>query len=389
MASTDPPAPPPEDPAVPIGPGASLIRRWRAVDYRALGLALVIGSLGGAIFAAFQVPLAWMIGAMVFTATFAIAATGLGGPIIKVPPGLRAGMVMILGIMLGSAFTPDILDQLDRWAITLAGLIPYILVCLGLGIVYMRLVTRADPVTAYFTAAPGGFNEMVMQGTAQGGDERTIALTHSARIMTVVITLPILIQLGQGFTTTGERAPIGPGLLELSLLDYGLLALCVVGAPIGKLLRLPAAQLTGPMILSALIHLAGLTDGKPPLVAVAIAQIVVGSAIGCRFAGTSVRTVLAILAGSLGLTVLLLIVTLGFAWILHGITGIPVLYLVLAYAPGGLAEMSLVALALGADAAFVSIHHIARIVLIIAFAPMIFLAARRWLRPQHPQPGED
>ena len=61
----------------------------------------------------------------------------------------------------------------------------------------------------------------------------------------------------------------------------------------------------------------------------------------------------------------------------------------LAYAPGGLAEMSLVALALGADAAFVSIHHIARIVLIIAFAPMIFLAARRWLRPQHPQPGED
>lgn len=385
------PGSPPDRASTPIG---RLIARWSGVNYRALGLALVVGAVGGSIFAYFQVPLAWMIGAMVFTATFAIASAGLNGPIIKVPKGLRAGMVMILGIMLGSAFTPDILDQLDRWAITLVGLVPYILVCLAVGLAYMRLVVRVDPVTAYFTAAPGGFNEMILQGAANGGDERTIALTHSARVMTVVITLPVLIQLGHGFTPTGERAPIGPGLFEISVLDYGLLALCVIGAPIGKLLRLPAAQLTGPMILSAVIHLAGLTDGKPPLVFVAVAQIVVGSAIGCRFAGVSVRRVLAILAGSLGLTVVLLGVTVGFAWALNAITGIPILYLVLAYAPGGLAEMSLVALALGADAAFVSIHHIVRIVLVIAFAPLIFLTLRHWIDRRRPpaastQAGED
>jgi len=50
---------------------------------------------------------------------------------------------------------------------------------------------------------------------------------------------------------------------------------------------------------------------------------------------------------------------------------------VLAYAPGGLAEMSLIALALHADVAFVSSHHVVRILLIVTLAPLTF----RLLRP--------
>ncbi|HVG81048.1 MAG TPA: AbrB family transcriptional regulator, partial [Methylomirabilota bacterium] len=44
---------------------------------------------------------------------------------------------------------------------------------------------------------------------------------------------------------------------------------------------------------------------------------------------------------------------------------------ILALAPGGLAEMSLVALALHADAAFVSTHHVARITMVVAAAPAL------------------
>jgi hypothetical protein len=53
------------------------------------------------------------------------------------------------------------------------------------------------------------------------------------------------------------------------------------------------------------------------------------------------------------------------------LTGLPLPALVLGYAPGGLAEMSLIAIALALDAAFVSCHQIARIVLVIFVAPLV------------------
>jgi uncharacterized membrane protein AbrB (regulator of aidB expression) len=77
------------------------------------------------------------------------------------------------------------------------------------------------------------------------------------------------------------------------------------------------------------------------------------------------------------MTAILLGMTVGFALALNGITGIGIRDLILAYSPGGLAEMSLVSLALGGDAAFVSTHHIVRIILIVVFAPLLFGLIRR------------
>ena len=45
------------------------------------------------------------------------------------------------------------------------------------------------------------------------------------------------------------------------------------------------------MLVSAAIHLAGLTAGKPPGVLIAAAQIVVGAALGSRFSGVRVSRI--------------------------------------------------------------------------------------------------
>ena len=45
---------------------------------------------------------------------------------------------------------------------------------------------------------------------------------------------------------------------------------------------------------------------------------------------------------------------------------------ILTFAPGGLPEMSLLALAMGADIAYVGTTHILRIILVIAAAPVMF-----------------
>ncbi len=324
--------------------------------------ALALGATGGALLNTFNLPLAWMIGSMLATAVAVICGLPL-----RVPPPVRSGMVVVLGVMLGSTFTPALLGVLDRWALTLAMLTVYIVVCTTIGAVYMSRVVRCDPVTSYFTATPGGFSEMVLMGSALGGDERTIALSHSLRIMLVVFTVPFWFQY-TGDLEMGTRGPAGSAFAELSPTDALLLAACVIGGPIASRMRLPAAWLMGPMVLSAVIHLAGFTDSKPPTALIAIAQVVVGAAIGCRFVGTRPRLVARMAFVAVGLTALLLTITVAFSLGLHAVTGIPVVELVLAYAPGGLAEMSLVALALDVDAAFVSTHHLVRIILIVMLA---------------------
>src|SRR3546814_5884063 len=138
-------------------------RALSAVDWRRSILALAIGSAGFGLLAWFGMPLAWMIGAMLFTSVCAVA-----GLSISVPKGLRSFMVMVLGIMLGSSFDPALLSQAEEWVVTLSCLAVYIAICAGVGFLFLRRTAGYDPVTAYFTAMPGGLNEMVIIGGTLG-----------------------------------------------------------------------------------------------------------------------------------------------------------------------------------------------------------------------------
>ena len=96
--------------------------------------------------------------------------------------------------------------------------------------------------------------------------------------------LPVWFQLS-GSYSPAARGPLGPAFGALALSDDLVLAGCAIGGPVARRLRLPAAWLVGPMVLSALVHLTGLTASRPPGLLIAAAQVVVGSFIGCRFAG--------------------------------------------------------------------------------------------------------
>ena len=145
----------------------------------------------------------------------------------------------------------------------------------------------------------------------------------------------------------------------------------------GQLLGLPAAGLLGPMALSAAAHLLGLVEGSPPGWLVASAQVVIGATVGIRFEGYPVVRVVWMMLIGLGLTILMLSVTILFGVALQAVTGMPLPLLVLAFVPGGLAEMSLIALALTDDPAFVATNHIVRIGLVVVFASALFRLYRR------------
>lgn len=327
---------------------------------------IAIGVVGGGIFTALNMPLPWMMGAMVATGSLTLAKVEMA-----MDTRLRTLMILVLGVLLGSAFSPEILDRIALWPVTLAALVGYVFVSTITAWLFFRFVAGFDRKTAFFAGVPGGLNEMVILSQAAGGDDRLVSVMHSTRIFLVVMTLPIMFRVIEDFDPAMRTFGASQGGLDVMDVVF-LAASAVVGYYLARLIRIPAPHLTGPMIVSAAVHLTGLTSAAPPVVLIAAAQVILGSAVGARFAGLTFRDLGRILRLGGTSTVILLTISAIFALTLEAITDIPFESLILAFSPGGLTEMSLVALALEIDTAFVATHHIARISVVVIAVPFLF-----------------
>jgi len=335
-------------------------------------LALCIGIVAGYTAFRLKMPLPWMLGPMIANTIVAVS----GGP-ITAPVRLRPFVIPVIGVMLGSTITAQIFTVIGDWFVTLLVMVPFLATAaLGSYGVYRR-IGGYDPVTAYFAAMPGGLVEMLQLGTAAGGIERRIALAHAARVLLVVSFVGLFygLVLGAQSGAAGVKAWVGFGRLAIS--DWLVLAGCAaLGVPVGQRLGLPAPNLLGPMLFSALAHLFHVVGVPPPSLMVIGSQIVLGTVIGCRFVGATAQEV----ARDLGLGVMsslvMLVVAVGYTFLTSELTGTPMSQVFLAYSPGGLTEMSLLALALGQDVAYVSVMHILRILIVIVLAPFVFRRSR-------------
>jgi membrane AbrB-like protein len=343
-----------------------------AAQWRGLGLALAIGFAGGLLFSWLGWPLPWMMGPMI--ATTLAALTRLP---VAVPVTLRDPMMAIIGVLLGSGFTPELVANLWTWLPTLLVLPIYVALVAVSSMTYLRLVTRFDPRTTFFAGMPGGFGEMVLLGDRAGGDARRIALVHTVRVLLIVLTVPLLVRAFGIELPSALPAAARAGWLEVA----GLLLAAGIGGWLGTMLRLPAPTLLGGMVVSAIGHLTGLLEGAPPVLFVAIAQLVIGCSIGARFVGFRLHDVLATMIAGIGLTLVMFAASFVVAALVHLATGTEPLLLLLALVPGGVAEMSVIALALGVDPAFVATHHIVRIAIVVMTAPFVFRLLERRYRP--------
>jgi membrane AbrB-like protein len=331
-----------------------------------IALALAIGGGGGLGFSVLGLPLPWMLGAMLASFLAVIIKVPLKGP-----EGLRPYVIPVIGVMLGAGFDTQTFSHLQEWALSLIGLVIYIAVAAALVVPLYIKIGRLDPITAFFSAMPGGLNEMTVIGEELGGDAKRIILSHAARIVVSVSLIAVYFRVVLGYDVSSAAMRSGTDAAFEFKSGAILLGCAVFGLVLGKALKLPAAGLLGPLILSAVAHMTGVSHSAPPPILVIFSQIILGTMMGCRFMGAPPRLIVETLVLSTIATTLMLAVSLGFAITLHGIFGQTTQQVLLAYAPGGLTEMSLVAIAMNGDVAYIALHHLARIVVLIAIAPSI------------------
>lgn len=333
---------------------------------------LIIGSVGGYLAAMASLPLPWMIGAMLATTIAAISKAQVMGQQVLLPLQFRLVMVPVIGVMLGSGFTPEVARMMIVWWPSVIGLFFFVIVSVvSVYFVYRRLFGFDQP-TAYFASIPGGVIESAILGESAGGDARTISLIHFCRILLAVLCIPMAFRIV--FGPVGSQA-VGTGAFEtaLTLSDVmWLVGAGISGFYLGRWSKLPGAAISGPMIMSAIVHATGLTAAHPPTLIVIAAQIVLGSSLGSRFLGYPLSRVVFGMKAALTGFVMMVSYAVIIALFLQHLVPEDIPGLILAYAPGGLAEMSLIALSLQLSVPFVAAHHIARIIIAVMIPAYIY-----------------
>jgi membrane AbrB-like protein len=324
--------------------------------------ALAIGALGGLACSLIGAPLPWLLGGMAATGAAAVAGLRPFGVAPDFPERFRVVFIPVIGVLIGGAFTADVLAAIPGWWPALLAAVAFVPSAHALGYLVYRRVGGHPPATAYFAAMPGGLIEAIELARDKGADVATVAALQFARIAVVVTALPLLFMaaagrpLGSAAGAQVAAAPLGP-VDALILTAAG-----AAGFFAARRLRLPAGQILGPIFASAAVHGAGLTAAAPPPWLVALAQLVIGVSLGMRFRGFSRDALLGLLGCSAlavgAMLALGAIIAAGLAR--AGVAPFPVGMLSLA--PGGVVEMGLIALSLQASPIFVTACHLARIV---------------------------
>lgn len=350
----------------------------RSVKGYAISVGLACAGAGIALWS--QMPLPWFLGPM-----FANAIAALCGMPLKGLFFLRPVAMPVLGVMLGSSFSPHVFGDVERWLFAV-GMIPvYAAVGAILAYVYFRVVARYDAITAYFASVPGGFTEMIILGESYGANPAKVALAQSMRLLFVVSGIAVIFAVFLGVSRGTAQAGV-IGWADVGVRDGVLLAVCAVfGSFAGRHMRLPVPDMIGPLILSAVLHLTSSVAIGPPTLLTILAQVILGSGVGARFAGMKLRSAAMDLCHAMAGAALLLATSAGIAVLILAVVGVTFFQGLLAFSPGGMMEMSLLSLAIGESVAFVTVIHAVRFAFVVTSAPLVarilFRSHRRGTAP--------
>ncbi len=330
-----------------------------------------IAALGVWVFHQLALPLPWLLGPI----TACLIAALMGAPMKSIPM-LNNAMRSILGVAVGATFTTALVISMAGYWTTLL-LVPVMVFFIGLiGVPYFQRLWGFDFPTSYYAAMPGGLQDMLLFGEEAGGDVRALSLIHATRVMVIVVALPFILK---GYWDVDLSNPPGVTATTLPLSQLILMVACgVIGWQGARAIGLFGASILGPMILAALLALSGILQHRPPAEAIWMAQFFIGMTVGTKYAGVTGPELKRDVLAALGFCLILLVLSAIFVEAIHLLELAPPMETLLAFAPGGQAEMTILALIAGADMAFVIGHHVLRIVVVILGAP---IAARFFNRP--------
>ena len=335
---------------------------------------LALGASAGWLVSKTLMPLPWMIGSLLICAVWSI---NFGTKIIPenytFPQKFRNYFVAIIGVMIGLQVTTDLILQISNYIPSIFGLLIFSWCAHFLNYKILTKFGKYDRATAFFSSAPGGLMESIAMSEQYGGEIKIVTLQQFLRIILVIILVPIIISIWFG-APVGSAAGIAINENStITLIDlFYIFFLIIVGLSLGSRLRIPAGHLFGPMLLTVFVTLGTDANIQLPNILILVAQVVIGTSLGARFFGIDKNILFTAVRLSALSVFTMLILAFFFVVLLQSLTELSAVTLFISFAPGGVTEMSLIALSIASSPALVSAHHIFRIIITVSLLGFIY-----------------
>ena len=321
-----------------------------------MALTVAVAVAGGGLANAAKIPLPWVLGAMAAVALLRLSGAGARQPM----PWRRVAQIAI-GTSLGLTFTQAVLEQVASLGVWLA---LGALFAVALTIAFAPVIRRLgglDAPTSIYAVAVGASAEMTLQAQRAGANAPLVASAHAVRIILVVSLASVVAQWSgeHGTNTLSTATPSLPWTFGILFL-----ALAPAAAWLANRIHLPNGWLLGPVIMAAAFAAHGLT-AKMYMPVVVGAQVLIGWSLGQHMTREFFIKSPRMLLASTVVTLAMLAICVALAWGLAHIAGVSLLTAFLSLAPGGTAEMAIVANNFGIGAPIVTTFHFFRVITMI------------------------
>lgn len=314
-------------------------------------------------------PIPWMIGPLLITAGLSIFGVQTASW-----NTFRNSAQWVIGSALGLYFTPQVSNLIiSLWWLVILSIAWSLAMgyCYGLWLYWFNAprFPKLDRTTAYFSSVVGGASEMTLLAEREHARTDLVASAHTLRVLIVTITIPFAIKwIGwHGLDTTlGHNYQFDTtGLMTLGLLT-------AFGAAAMRALGRSNAWFIGPLIVSIALAVNEVELSSIPSWLTNAAQIAIGVSLGVRFRPEFIhsapRWLLSVAIGTFTMMALCALASVG----LNHLISLPVATIVLASAPGGIAEMAITAKVMQLGVAIVTALQACRIIAVLFLAEPLY-----------------
>ena len=342
---------------------------WRLSrhDLTRVAVTLGISAAGGAAAQAMGMPAGWVAGGL-----FAVAVASLAGVNTDFPRPWTAPVFLVLGIYSGTGVTQETINQMQTWPASFA-ILAASLVLLSAGS-YWWLNKRCGWAKndALLASLPGALSFVVAAAEGLKADMKKVAISQSIRLIILIEAVPLvaLVVGHPGTSPTLSGRPVAEATDLAILLIAGTAASLVM-----NWLRLPGGWILGGLFATAALVLSGAIDVRLPAFLVIPCSIALGAIAGSRFRPGDLAVLPYIAGPALGAFLIAATLSAIAAGAVTLIFGISIVQTLLAFAPGALEGLTVLAYQMNIDPAYVAAHHVVRFIALVIAVPIL----ARWL----------
>ena len=327
--------------------------------------ALAVGIPAGYLFDLLDTPIPWMIGPMI-----AVASLNLLGVKMHSPPLARQMGQVILGSAVSLYFTPPVVAALAANLPAILAATIAVFVVGGIGALTLSRASGVDGKSTFFASIPGGAMAMAVLADRYGAQMAPVAVAHSLRVSLVVIVVPFALTYGGFPLVASAYRP------NLPLDFWILIPWLAVGWMLGEFserLRFHNGCLLVPIFLGAALTMSGIQLSAVPSWGTDLAQLMFGLVLGARYERAFFARYRLFIPFALLNSCFILVASVIAGVLLAWLFDLPLATMIIATAPGGLAEMTITAQALQISVPLVVAFHLFRVVVVNVGTQYLFM----------------